>query len=353
MANAWEVHNLVKHFGNVKALDGVTLSAEEGTIFGLLGPNGAGKTTLVRMLSTLRVPASGTIEVLGVDAIRYPARVRELIGLAGQYAAVDEFLTGYENIYFTGLLYHLTRAESHKRTVDLLDRLKLTDAAGRQVRTYSGGMRRRLDLGASLVGHPKILYLDEPSTGLDPQTRLGLWDIIRELVTEGTSILLTTQYLEEADELANQIAVVNDGKIIAEGTSDELKAQLGGDVVEFEVTNARFLKPAVAAVAKHGHQAPAVDEEKLIIRVPVADGSKSLMNVVSELNDANISVESLSLHRPSLDDVFLALTADGAKPMPKAPVVEQDEPEEPQEKPPTPRPKPPTQRPKPRGIVHL
>ncbi|MFI5240453.1 MAG: ATP-binding cassette domain-containing protein [Candidatus Saccharimonadia bacterium] len=351
MANAWEVHNLVKHFGDVKALDGVTLSAEEGTIFGLLGPNGAGKTTLVRMLATLRVPASGSISVLGVDAIRYPSRVRELIGLAGQYAAVDEFLTGYENIYFTGLLYHLTRAEAHKRTVELLDRLDLTDAAGRQVRTYSGGMRRRLDLGASLVGHPKILYLDEPSTGLDPQTRLGLWDIMRELVAEGTSILLTTQYLEEADELADQIAVVNIGKIIAEGTSDELKAQLGGDVVEFEVSAERYIKPAVAAVAKHGHQPPSVDEEKFIIRVPVADGSKSLMNVVSELNNANISVESLSLHRPSLDDVFLALTADGAKPMPKPPVVHPEEPDEQQQAPP--RPKPPTQRPKPRGIVHL
>ena len=229
---------MAKYYGDVKALDGVTLQAEQGTIFGLLGPNGAGKTTLVRMLSTLLAPDKGSAQVLGLDVVERPREVRKLIGLAGQFAAVDELLTGYENLYMVGRLYHLNQKEAKKRAKTVLQQLGLSDAASRLVKTYSGGMRRRLDLGASLVGQPKILFLDEPTTGLDPRTRLDLWQIIRELVAGGTSIMLTTQYLEEADELADMIAVIDHGKLIAEGTSDQLKARLGGDVVEFTMETA-------------------------------------------------------------------------------------------------------------------
>jgi ABC-2 type transport system ATP-binding protein len=307
---AFEVKNVVKHFGSVKALNGVSLKAEEGTVFGLLGPNGAGKTTLVRVLSTLLDPDHGSVKVAGIDALRDPELVREQIGLAGQFAAVDEYLTGYENIYMVGRLYHLNHKEATVRTKDLLERLHLTDAARRPVRTYSGGMRRRLDLGASLVGRPKILFLDEPTTGLDPKTRLDLWGIIRELVSEGTSILLTTQYLDEADQLANRIAVVDRGKVIAEGTSDELKAQLGGDIIEFELMKAKDKDSALNAVKKSAKQPPTFDENTLMVRVPVTDGAKKLMKVVQSLNDAKLTVASLSLHQPSLDDVFLSLTGE-------------------------------------------
>lgn len=307
---AFEVKDVAKYYdgGKVKALDGVTLQAEQGKVFGLLGPNGAGKTTIVRMLSTLLSPTKGTAKVLGINVDEEPNKVREIIGLAGQYAAVDEFLTGRENIYMSGRLYHLSHAEAKKRTTDILERLQLTDAADRQVKTYSGGMRRRLDLGASLVGQPKILFLDEPTTGLDPRTRLDLWNIIRDLVAGGTTILLTTQYLEEADELADHIAVIDHGKVIAEGTSDQLKARLGGDVVEFQLAHKRDLAGALKAVADHAKKEPTVDEDGLTITVPVKDGSKSLMAVVSALNMAKIVPTILSLHRPSLDDVFLALT---------------------------------------------
>ena len=308
---AFEVKDVVKHFGDVKALEGVSLAAEAGTIFGLLGPNGAGKTTLVRMLSTLLEPDSGSLEVLGIDAIKHPQQVREVIGLAGQFAAVDEFQTGYENIYMTGRLYHLSHEVTKKRTNELLERLGLADAAKRPVRTYSGGMRRRLDLGASLVGQPQIMFLDEPTTGLDPKTRLDLWGIIRDLIKEGKSILLTTQYLEEADELANRIAVMNNGKIIAEGTSDQLKTQLGGDVVEVEIAKATDQAKAEAAVKVLAKRQPTVSEDGLTLTIPVADGAKTLLAVVQALNSANINLNSIALHRPSLDDVFLSLT--GAK----------------------------------------
>ncbi|HUS26100.1 MAG TPA: ATP-binding cassette domain-containing protein [Nevskiaceae bacterium] len=313
MSNAFAVHDAAKYFGDVKALDGVTLQAEEGKIFGLLGPNGAGKTTLVRMLSTLLAPDRGSVKVLGVDAVAQPQKVRELIGLAGQYAAVDEFLTGYENVYMTGRLYHLPAKEAKKRTNDLLEQLGLTDAASRPVRTYSGGMRRRLDLGASLIGQPKVLFLDEPTTGLDPKTRLDLWNIIRELVKNGTSILLTTQYLEEADQLASKIAVLNDGKVIAEGTSDQLKARMGGDIVEFDLEKPGDKDKALKAVAKAAKQTPSIDDATGRVRVPVADGSKGLLQVVQALGKAKVSVAALSLHQPSLDDVFLALTGSKAK----------------------------------------
>lgn len=309
---AFEVKDVVKHFGEVKALEGVSLSAEAGKVFGLLGPNGAGKTTIVRILSTLLDPTSGTAEVLGIDVVKQPEEVRRLIGLAGQFAALDDYQTGYENIYMTGLLYGLDRSTAKQRTNELLERLNLTESANRQVGTYSGGMRRRLDVGASLVGEPKVLFLDEPTTGLDPKSRADIWDIVRELVRAGTSILLTTQYLEEADELADMIAVVNEGKVIAEGTSDQLKARLGGDVVEFRLARAADKAKALSLAKPFAKQSPTFDDDTLELRIPVKDGSKSLMGIVQALNDTKLGVDSLSLHRPSLDDVFLALTGNKA-----------------------------------------
>ena len=311
MKLAFEVTNVKKHYGDVKALDGVTLSAKQGTIFGLLGPNGAGKTTLVRMLSTLISPDAGTAKVLDIDVAKNPGHVRENIGLAGQFAAIDEYLTGYENLYMVGRLYRLTKKEASKRATDVLEDLGLSDAAGRQARTYSGGMRRRLDLGASLVGRPKILFLDEPTTGLDPRTRLDLWVTIRELVKQGTSILLTTQYLEEADELADMIAVIDHGKVIAEGTSTQLKAKLGGDVVELTLAKSVHVEKALQVVGKFAAKTPTSEDQT--IRIPVKNGSKSLLEIVRALDDAKLEPESISLHQPSLDDVFLALTGKKAE----------------------------------------
>ncbi len=305
---AFEVTDVAKHFGEVKALDGVTLHAEEGKIFGLLGPNGAGKTTLVRMLSTLSNPDSGVAKVLGVDVVQNPGKVRNLIGLAGQFAAVDEFQTGRENISMVGSLYHLPKAQVKKRTNEILEQFGLTEAANRTVKTYSGGMRRRLDLGASLIAHPKVLFLDEPTTGLDPRTRLDLWATIRQLVKEGTSILLTTQYLEEADELADKIAVIDHGKVIAEGTSDQLKSRMGGDLIEFTLANPTNNAKALAAVAKISNKPATFDDATLTITVPVKNGSKALTEVVRALDNVKVKPISLSLHRPSLDDVFLELT---------------------------------------------
>ncbi|HSX53133.1 MAG TPA: ATP-binding cassette domain-containing protein [Patescibacteria group bacterium] len=321
---AFEVKDLAKYFGDVKALDGVTLKAEQGKVFGLLGPNGAGKTTIVNMLATLSEPTKGSLKVLGVDVMEHPDRVRKLIGLAGQFAAVDEYLTGEENLYMVGRLYHLSAKESKRRTKEILEQLKLTEAAGRLAKTYSGGMRRRLDLGASLVGHPKILFLDEPTTGLDPRTRLDLWETIRQLVREGTSILLTTQYLEEADELADKIAVIDRGKLIAEGTSSQLKARMGGDVIEFELENAKQKDKALQAVSSVSKKAPTYDEATNTVTVPVgSDGSRKLAEVVRKLDQASVAPHTLSLHQPSLDDVFLTLTGNKAseleeeKPKPK------------------------------------
>ncbi len=306
---AFEVDKVAKYFGDVKALDGVSLKADKGKIFGLLGPNGAGKTTLVNMLATLSEPTKGSLKVLDVDVMKHPQRVRELIGLAGQFAAVDEYLTGEENLYMVGRLYHLSATEAKRRTKDILEQLKLTEAAKRQARTYSGGMRRRLDLGACLVGKPQILFLDEPTTGLDPRTRLDLWHIIRDLVKGGTSILLTTQYLEEADELADMIAVIDRGKLIAEGTSQQLKAKLGGDVIEFELEEPAKKDKAMQAVAKLGRKKPTYNEDSQTVTLAVGgNGSKMLAEVVRALDSAGVAPHTLSLHEPSLDDVFLALT---------------------------------------------
>jgi ABC-2 type transport system ATP-binding protein len=308
--NAFETKHLVKSFGKLKAVNDVTLAAPENKIFGLLGPNGAGKTTIIKVLSTLFLPDGGSANVLGFDVASEPEKVREVIGLAGQYAAVDEFQTGYENVYMTGRLYGLKRAEAKKRTHELLERLELDEAANRPVKTYSGGMRRRLDVGASLVGRPKVLFLDEPTTGLDPKSRLGIWQIIRELVQAGTSILLTTQYLEEADELADQIAIINKGKVIAEGTSDQLKTKLGGEIVEFELENANDQTKAMELAHRFSKTAPSFDAATLKLAIPVAHGAKSLVGIAGALNEMNLKISTLSLHRPSLDDVFLSLTGE-------------------------------------------
>lgn len=305
---AFETDEVYKHFGDVKALDGVSLKAEPGKIYALLGPNGAGKTTLVRMLSTLSNPDRGTAKVLGIDVAKNGHKVRQMIGLAGQFAAVDEFQTGRENIHMVSRLYHLPKVEANKRIDELLERLDLSEAANRPVRTYSGGMRRRLDLGASLVARPRVLFLDEPTTGLDPRTRLDLWEIIRELIRTGTSILLTTQYLDEADELADKIAVIDRGKLIAEGTSDHLKRKLGGEVIEFQLTKISDQQKAMDAVAGLASKPPSFNEASLSISLPVKDGSGVLAEVVRNLDKAKVQPVSLSLHKPSLDDVFLSLT---------------------------------------------
>ena len=308
MPYAFDLKNVTKHFGSVNALNGVSLHSEENKVFALLGPNGAGKTTIVRILSTLLEPSSGTALVHGLDVQKQPKEVRKIIGLAGQYAAVDEFQTGFENILMVGLLYGLKRSEARKRTEQLIERLDLADAANRPVRTYSGGMRRRLDLGASLVGQPKILFLDEPTTGLDPASRQGMWQIVHELIDQGTSILLSTQYLEEADELADSIAVVNEGKVIAKGTSNQLKSRLGNDMIEFKLNRLDDLAKAKEAVSSIAKSPADFNKDTLVMRVPVNNGSKDLMKLVERLNQARLDVEELSLHRPSLDDVFLALT---------------------------------------------
>ena len=306
MKYAFDVNKVVKHYGKTKALDGITLKAEQGTIFGLLGPNGAGKTTLVRMLCTLLKPDSGSLKVLGVDVVDDPHNVRTRIGLAGQYAAVDEFLTGYENIIMAGRLYGLSAKESKKRAQEILERFNLVEAGSKPVRTYSGGMRRRLDLGASLIGTPDVLFLDEPTTGLDPRTRQDLWSIIRELVNQGTSIVLTTQYLEEADELAEKIAVIDQGKVIAQGTSSQLKSMIGGDLVEVVMANEAQTKKVVALSEKFATKKINVDDDH--IKIPVSKGSAGLLEIVRELDKAKLKPVEIALHRPSLDDVFLTIT---------------------------------------------
>lgn len=308
MAAIIKVDKVKKYYGDVKALDGVSIGIEEGKIYGLLGPNGAGKTTLISAMSTLLEPDSGSIVIDEVDVVKHPDQIRPLIGLAGQGASVDEFLTGRENLEMIARLYHLDRNTSKKRSTEVLERLNLTDAADRQVKTYSGGMRRRLDLGASLVARPKILFLDEPTTGLDPRTRIELWDIIRELVKANTTILLTTQYLEEADTLADKIGVIDNGKLIAEGTSDSLKNKLGGDVVELKLPRDLDFNLALDALKGVAKNEPIYIKETNSIKVPVSEGSKSFLKIVRALDDGSIEPTEMSLHRPSLDEVFLKLT---------------------------------------------
>ncbi len=315
---AIEVENLQKSFGAVHALRGVDFSVPAGTVLGLLGPNGAGKTTVVRVLTTLLAPTGGAARVEGHDVVREPDQVRRIIGLAGQSKAIQDELTGRENLDIIGRLHHIGKAEAGRRATELLTRFGLDDAADRAAKTYSGGMQRRLDLAASLVGHPSVLFLDEPTTGLDPRSRLGMWEVIRELVGQGTTLLLTTQYLDEADELADEIVVIDHGLVIAAGTSEELKNRVGGDVLEFSVPDRTRLADAVAAVAAVGEAEPAVVEAT--ISLPVGHrGSAALVDVVRALDVAGVATDGLTLRRPSLDDVFLALTGhavDGDVPAP-------------------------------------
>jgi ABC-2 type transport system ATP-binding protein len=303
----------------VRALDGVDLTVAEGSVLGLLGPNGAGKTTTVRILATLLKPDAGHATVAGYDVVRQAQQLRSVLGLSGQYAAVDENLTGRENLWMFARLHQMTSADAKARATELLVQFDLADAGDRVVKTYSGGMRRRLDLASALIGRPQVLFMDEPTTGLDPRSRLGMWDVIRTLVREGTTLLLTTQYLEEADELANQIAVVDRGRIIARGTSDELKSQVGGERLDVVVKRRDDIPRAREILERMAdNTAVSLDEHTRRLSVPSNGGATLLVQIVRELADADIDVDDVAMHRPTLDDVFLALTGHGAEDDPGA-----------------------------------
>lgn len=310
---AIEAESLGKNFGKTRALNGLDLRVTEASLLALLGPNGAGKTTAVRIFTTLLKADSGRATVAGYDVVRQPDRIKPLIGLAGQNVAIDEYLTGRENIEMIGRLYHLRAKDARSRASELLEQLDLADAADRTAKTYSGGMRRRLDLAASLVALPPVLFLDEPTTGLDPRSRRQVWNMINSLVDEGTTILLTTQYLEEADELADQIAVVDSGKVIAEGTSNQLKDQLGGDRIEIALTKDADLARAAEIAGHHLSGEATVDQAQRRISGPSRDGTTELAALVRDLDVAGIAIVDLQLHRPSLDDVFLTLTGHQAE----------------------------------------
>jgi ABC-2 type transport system ATP-binding protein len=295
----------------VRALDGVDLTAPAGTVLGLLGPNGAGKTTAVRILTTLLPADGGRARVAGLDVDSEAPRLRRRIGLAGQYAAVDENLTGFENLRMVGQLYHLPKGEPKARATELLERFDLAEAGGRLVRTYSGGMRRRLDLAAALVARPPVLFLDEPTTGLDPRSRIGLWETIEGRVAEGTTVLLTTQYLDEADRLADRISVIDHGRVIAEGSSDELKDQVGGEALEVTLESADDAEAAIAALAAVCSAPP--ERDGTVLRVPVAERKGTIAAAVQRLNDAGVGIDDISMRRPTLDDVFLTLTGHAAE----------------------------------------
>jgi ABC-2 type transport system ATP-binding protein len=313
MTDVIVARGLVKRYGEVTALDGLDLTVPEGTVLGLLGPNGAGKTTAVRVLTTLLTADEGSACVAGVDVFADPRGVRERIGLSGQYAAVDEYLTGFENLDMIGRLYRLGRTRARERARELLDRFSLSDAGDRPVKTYSGGMRRRLDLAGSLVAAPSVLFLDEPTTGLDPRSRVEMWDVIRELVASGTTLLLTTQYLEEADRLADEIVVIDRGRVIAKGTADELKAQVGGERVEVVVQTSAELLPAREVLSALATGEVLVDDHVRRLTAPVSGGGKVLVEALGRLDAAGIEVLDVGLRRPTLDDVFLTLTGHAAE----------------------------------------
>ena len=306
--------DLVKTYrdGEVKALDHLSLDVEEGTVLSILGPNGAGKTTTVRILATLLKPDSGHAMVGGIDVIKHPEKVREIIGLSGQYAAVDEILTGWDNLVMFGQLYHLGKKASIARAEELLERFSLTESAKRPIKTYSGGMRRRLDLAASLIVKPKVLFLDEPTTGLDPRGRLEMWSVIEELVKGGVTLLLTTQYLEEADQLADEIAVIDHGQVIARGTSDALKKQVGGERLEI-VVESLDIASTMEIVAKISGNKATLDEGLRMISAPVSTGATALIDTLRAMDGAGIHPLDVGLKRPSLDDVFLSLTGHSAE----------------------------------------
>jgi ABC-2 type transport system ATP-binding protein len=297
----------------VRALDDVDLTVPEGTVLGLLGPNGAGKTTAVRILATLLKPDAGRATIAGFDLARQPDDIRRVIGLSGQYAAVDENLTGRENLWLFGRLYQLTSAEATRRANELLEQFDLADAADRVTKTYSGGMRRRLDLGSALIGRPRLLFLDEPTTGLDPRSRIGMWEVIRGLVREGVTLLLTTQYLEEADELADKIVVIDHGKIIARGTADELKSQVGGERIEVVAHDRDAIPRAKEILSRDCAGDVTVDDHTRRLTAPTSAGAGALVQVVRDFDDAGIRIDDISLRRPTLDDVFLALTGHSAE----------------------------------------
>ncbi len=299
--------------GPVHALDGLDLTVPQGTVQGLLGPNGAGKTTAVKVFTTLIKPTDGEATVAGLDVVREAKEVRRSIGVSGQYAAVDENLTGFENLDMVGRLYHLGKRESRRRATELIEMFDLTAAQNRPVKGFSGGMRRRIDLAGALVTRPKILFLDEPTTGLDPRSRLGMWEVIKNLVSDGTTVLLTTQYLEEADQLADNIAVIDGGKVIAQGTSDELKARIGGHSIELTIIDAADAGMAIEALARHGTGEPRSRGDGRTMEVPVVEGAKALQYVLADLGQAGVELHDAGIRRPTLDDVFLKLTGRAAE----------------------------------------
>ncbi|MFE1232585.1 ATP-binding cassette domain-containing protein [Streptomyces sp. NPDC058745] len=318
MPGAIYAEGLVRTFGDVRALDGVDLDVPEGTVLGLLGPNGAGKTTAVRVLTTLLKPDGGRALVAGIDVVEHPDRVRRAIGLSGQFAAVDEYLTGRENLQMVGRLYQMDGKRAKVRADELLERFHLADAADRTAKTYSGGMRRRLDLAAALVVSPPVMFMDEPTTGLDPRNRQSLWEVIQELVAGGTTLLLTTQYLEEADHLAHDICVVDHGKVIARGTSDQLKAQTGGERVEVVVHEPEMIPDAREVLAHYGvsgrgQAEVSVEHHIRRLTVPVSGGAKLLAEVIRELDTRGVEIDDIGLRRPTLDDVFISLTGHAAE----------------------------------------
>ncbi|CAL9511128.1 Daunorubicin_doxorubicin resistance ATP-binding protein DrrA [Streptomyces sp. enrichment culture] len=313
MPGAIHAEGLVKTFGDVRALDGVDLDVPEGTVLGLLGPNGAGKTTTVRVLTTLLRPDSGRAAVAGIDVLKHPQEVRRSIGLSGQFAAVDEYLTGRENLQMVGRLYQMSARDAKRRAAELLERFNLADAADRTAKTYSGGMRRRLDLAAALVVSPPVMFMDEPTTGLDPRNRQALWEVIEELVAGGTTLLLTTQYLEEADRLAHDIAVVDHGRVIARGTSDELKARIGGERIEVVVHERDDISVAEEVLRNLGRGAVALEEHTRRLTVPVVGGAKLLAEAIRELDARSVEIDDVGLRRPTLDDVFISLTGHAAE----------------------------------------